>query len=216
MRKTTIFLADDHAIVREGLKRLIEAEPDLAVVGEAEDGTAVIEGVKASCPDVVVLDISMPGRNGMEVARLLRECCPETKVLVLSVHEDSAYAREMLEAGVLGYMLKRAAPEELIPAIRKVATGVFYADARVASHLMDVLSGAADQSVGGVETLSARELEVLRLIAKGYSNKEVAATLGVSVKTIETYKVRSMEKLGLRSRVDVVRHANKHGWLADD
>lgn len=216
MDKINIFLADDHAIVREGLKRLIEAEPDFVLVGEAEDGTEVVAGVLATRPDVVVLDISMPGRNGVEVARLLRESCPEAKVLVLSVHEDTAYARELLEAGVLGYMLKRAAAEELISAIRVVAGGGFHADSRVASQLMDVLNGAADKSVGGVENLSDRELEVLRLIAKGYSNKEVAANLGVSVKTIETYKVRSMEKLGLRSRVEVVRHANMHGWLRDD
>lgn len=215
MEKTSIFLADDHAIVREGLKRLIEAESDLVLVGEAEDGAEVVAGVKATRPDVVVLDISMPGRNGVEVARLLRDCCPDVKVLVLSVHDDTAYAREVLEAGVLGYMLKRAAAEELIPAIRAVASGEFHADASVTSQLLGVFTGSPETPSAGVENLSDRELEVLRLLAKGYSNKEVAATLDVSVKTIETYKLRAMEKLRLRSRVDVVRHANKHGWLRE-
>jgi DNA-binding NarL/FixJ family response regulator len=215
MGKINIFLADDHAIVREGLKRLIEAEPDLALVGEAEDGEEVVAGVQATNPDVVVLDISMPGRNGVEVARLLRERCPNAKVLVLTVHEDSAYARESLAAGALGYMLKRAAAEELIPAIKTVASGKFHADEWMTSQLMSTLTDGTDAGSSGVENLSDRELEVLRLLAKGYSNKEVAATLHVSVKTIETYKVRSMEKLGLRSRVDLVRHANKHGWLRD-
>jgi DNA-binding NarL/FixJ family response regulator len=216
MEKIHIFLADDHAIVREGLKRLIEAEPDLVVIGEAEDGEAVLEGVKTTRPDVVVLDISMPGKNGVEVARLLRESCPEAKVLVLTVHEDGAYAIELLEAGVLGFMLKRAAASELVPAIRTVAAGKFHAGLCVSMQLKDVLKGGGEKPSVETEKLSERELEVLRLIAKGYSNKEVAAILGVSVKTIETYKSRSMEKLGLRSRVDVVRHAHKHGWLRDD
>lgn len=215
MGKINIFLADDHAIVREGLKRLIEAEPDLVLVGEAEDGAAVLDGVKATRPDVVVLDISMPGRSGVAVARLLRECYPEVKVLVLSVHEHSAYAHELFEAGVLGYMLKRAAADELIPAIRTVAAGGFHADALTMSQVLGNLAGAGVTSASDVKSLSDRELEVLRLLAKGYSNKEVAAALDVSVKTIETYKARSMEKLGLRSRVDVVRYASKHGWLRD-
>lgn len=216
MNKITIFLADDHAIVREGLKRLIDAESDMAVIGEAADGTEVLAMVRSVCPDVVVLDLSMPGVDGVQVARLLRAHCPDVKVLVLTVHEDAAYAREALKAGARGYMLKRAAAVELVPAIRTVAAGGLHADRRLTSRLVGALSGGQDNTEAGGANLSARELEALRLIARGYSNKEVAARLNVSVKTVETYKVRSMAKLGLQGRVDLVRHAVRHGWLRDD
>lgn len=210
-----IFLADDHAIVREGLKRLIDAEPDMRVIGEACEGGEALDHILRLRPHVVVLDVSMPGLNGLAVAQRLRTDCPDAKVLVLTVHEDNSYSREMLEAGALGYMLKRAAADELVPAIRTVAAGGMHVDAGVTEQLMGSLLNVGDTPLGPPERLSEREEAVLRMIAQGYSNKEIAAHLELSVKTIETYKGRSMEKLRLRSRVDIVRHAHRHGWLRD-
>jgi DNA-binding NarL/FixJ family response regulator len=213
MNTINLFLVDDHAVLREGLKRLIDAEEDMHVVGEAWDGLQAVELILAARPHVVVLDISMPGLNGVEVTRRLKAACPEVKVLVLTVHEDKSYSRELLEAGALGYMLKRAAAEELVVAIRKVASGNIYVDARVTEDLVNSLFATPDPAGPVFEKLSERELTVLRLIAQGYSNKEIGGQIGVSVKTVETYKSRAMEKLHLRSRVDIVRHAHKQGWL---
>ncbi len=211
MKKLNILLADDHAVVREGLKRLIESESDMEVVGEAEDGEKTLAAIMAHAPDVVVLDISMPGLNGIEVAHRLREACPQVRVLVLTMHEDKSYSRELLDAGVLGYLLKRAAATGLIPAIRTVAAGGLSVDADITRQLVDTMLNHSDRN--GMERLSERELAVLQFIAQGFSNKEVASKLKLSVKTIETYKARSMDKLRLRSRVDIVRHAIQHGWL---
>ena len=215
MPKLHIFLADDHAVVREGLKRLIETESDMTVIGEADNGNDAVARVVEMKPDVVVLDVSMPDLNGVEVTRRLRTLSPDIKILILTVHEDKSYSRELLELGVLGYVLKRAAGDELISAIRKVAAGGMHIDPRITDTLMTAMFSPAQQSEAAVEKLSERELAVLQLIARGYSNKEIAAQLELSVKTIETYKARSMEKLGLRSRVDIVRYANKQGWLIE-
>jgi DNA-binding NarL/FixJ family response regulator len=207
-----ILLADDHAIVREGLKRLIEAQPGMSVVGEAESGAEAIQKATELCPDIAVLDISMGEVNGARATRDIRQLCPNTKVIALTVHEDKSYLHELLEAGASGYILKRAASDELVHAIGIVAGGGIYVDPRVAGKLIPVapFNGARGESYAD---LSARETEVMRLIAQGFSNKEISVQLGVSVKTIETYKARSMEKLGLRSRVDIVRMATKRGWL---
>lgn len=213
MSKLRIFLADDHAMVREGLKRLIESEPDLKVDGEAADGVEAVAGALRSRPDVVILDLSMPRMNGAEATRQLRASRPDLKVIALTVHEDRSYLHELLEAGASGYVLKRAAGEELIRAIRAVAAGGTYVDQRIVGNLITALIHPPGGSEVPIDKLSERELTVLRLIASGYTNKEIAAQLNVSVKTIETYKARSMEKLGLRSRVDIVRIANEHGWF---
>lgn len=213
MTKLRIFLADDHAMVREGLKRLIEAEPDLRVEGEAADGAEAVSGALRTRPDVVILDVSMPRLNGAEATRQLRAERPEMKIIALTVHEDRSYLHELLEAGASGYVLKRAAGEELIRAIRAVAGGGTYVDQRIVGNLINALVQPPNHREAPIGKLSERELTVLRLIASGYTNKEIAAQLNVSVKTIETYKSRSMEKLGLRSRVDIVRLANEHGWF---
>ena len=212
MSDLRILLADDHAIVREGLKRLIEAQPGMSVVGEAESGGEVIELAAKLTPDIAVVDISMGEINGARATREIRQQCPNTKVVALTVHEDKSYLHELLEAGASGYILKRAASEELVHAIGIVAGGGIYVDPRVAGKLIQsaVFHGVRGDSHAD---LSARETEVMRLIAQGFSNKEISVQLGVSVKTIETYKARSMEKLGLRSRVDIVRLATKRGWL---
>jgi DNA-binding NarL/FixJ family response regulator len=213
MAKLDILLADDHAIVREGLKRLIDAEGDMRVIAEAADGAEAIEKSIQQCPDVAVVDVSMVHVNGAEATRRIRVACPGTRVLALTVHEDTSYLRELLDAGAAGYVLKRAAADELIRAIRAVATGGVYVDPRMAGKLVSSFAPAKVASASATADLSERETSVLRFIAQGYTNKEIAAQLGLSVKTVETYKARSMEKLGLRSRVDIVRTATERGWL---
>lgn len=208
-----VFLADDHAVVREGLKALIEAEPDLQLVGEAEDGETACREALRLLPDVVVMDISMPKTNGVEATQRLKRACPEIRVVALTAHEDTAYVRRLLEAGASGYVLKRAAAHVLIHAIRTAAAGGVYLDPSVTAR---VVQGYLGQPVGTAQgEVSEREADVLRLIAQGYSNKEIAARLEISVKTVETYKARAMEKLGLDSRVDIVRYAVQQGWLAE-
>jgi DNA-binding NarL/FixJ family response regulator len=209
-----VFLADDHAIIREGLKSLIRSQTDMIVIGEADNGrTALSQAIKLR-PDVVVMDISMPELNGMLVTERLKQECPETKVLVLTVHEDKGYVQHMLKCGVSGYILKRAVVEELISAIRTVATGNIYLESSLAEKVLGNYShkhSVGESSAHG--ELSARETEVLRLTARGYGNKEIANKLAISTRTVETYKGRLMEKLGFRSRVDIVRYAINRGWL---
>lgn len=214
MENIRVLLADDHAVVREGLKALIEAAPGLEVVGEAADGPTAVDQTARLAPDVLVVDISMPGFGGAEVTARVRAARPGQKVLALTVHEDRGYLRLLLEAGASGYVLKRAAADELVRAIRAVAAGGTYLDPSLAGAVVGAF--AKTPPPGGAVTveLSDREGEVLRLIARGYSNKEIAARLDLSVKTVETYKARSAEKLGLRSRVDIVRYATQQGWLA--
>ena len=213
-----VFLADDHPVVREGLKTLINANSEMEVVGEAADGAAAISGVAALDPDVVVMDVSMPGINGAKATAILKDAKPNRKVLALTLHEERSYIRLLLDAGASGYVLKRSAADELIHAIKVVAEGRVYLDPTLAGGVLETLRGKPNVVVSdkvGAE-LSEREAEVLRLIALGYSNKEIAAKLELSVKTVETYKKRSVEKLGLRSRVDFVRYAAGQGWTEGD
>ncbi|HEX5273168.1 MAG TPA: response regulator transcription factor [Gemmataceae bacterium] len=214
MTKLRIVLADDHAVVREGLKALVNARPEMGVVGEAGDGAAACRLAEELQPDVVVMDVSMPGMSGAEATEWLKRLHPAVKVLALTVHEDKSYLRLLLEAGARGYVLKRAAAEELIHAIRTVAAGGVYLDPTLAGK---VVGGFVRRSAGSAppegSDLTDREAEVVRLIASGHGNKEIAAQLGLSVKTVETYKARSLEKLGLKSRADLVRYALQRGWL---
>src|SRR3954464_6216410 len=207
MPKLRIILVDDHAVAREGIKRLIETQPDIELVGEAADGFEALDKVKALAPDVVMMDVSMPRLNGIEATRMLKSVCPATKILALTVHEDDGYVREFLKAGASGYLLKRATTEELVRAIQRVGEGDVYVDARVAETLLKSIAQPETARTSTMMDLSERETEVMRLIALGYANKEIAAQLDLSIKTIETYKSRSMEKLGLKSRVDIVRLA---------
>lgn len=214
MATLRIVLADDHTVVRAGLKALIDAQVDMTVVGEASDGLEVLALVESCRPDIVVMDLSMPNLNGVEATQQLRERHPQIPVLVLSVHEDSTYLRRVLAVGATGYVLKQAAAESLITAIRQVANGAVYLDPALGDLLMQTLSSnGKDRAAGEPSALSDRESVVLRLIAQGYSNKEIAARLDLSVKTVETYKARAMEKLGLGSRVEIVRYAATLGWL---
>lgn len=212
MAKLRILLVDDHEVVREGMKRLLAAQPTTELVGEAQDGEEAVACVKKLRPDLVMMDVSMPRLNGIEATRALKSASPDTKVLALTVHEDDGYVREFLEAGAAGYLLKRATTEEVLRAIQVIADGGIYIDPRVTRALADPLASSNGGNTPGTE-LSERETEVMRLIALGYANKEIAAQLELSVKTIETYKARSMEKLGLKSRVDIVRLATARGWF---
>jgi DNA-binding NarL/FixJ family response regulator len=216
LSKLRIFLADDHAIIREGLKSLIEAQPDMIVVGETDNGRAAWREAKALLPDVVVMDISMPELNGAKATELLKRDCPETKVLALTVHNDQGYLHQLLKAGASGYVLKRAAPHELIRAIRAVAAGETYLDPTIVSDVVGSYVRKQSTREGQPQgELSEREAEVLRLIALGYSNKEIGTRLGISVRTVETYKARLMEKLNFHSRAEIVRYAMLQGWLEE-
>jgi DNA-binding NarL/FixJ family response regulator len=213
MSKLRIFLADDHAVVREGLKRLVESQTDMEVIGEAQDGREAIQKAVELRPDIMVIDVSMPELNGAQATRQLKQSFPKLAVLALTVHEDKSYLRELLEAGASGYVLKRTAADELIHAIRAVAAGGVYVDPHIAGKLVSTFIQPRTSITSRDEELSGRESEVLRLIAQGYSNKEIGAQLELSIKTVETYKARSMEKLGLHSRVDIVRYAAEQDWL---
>ncbi len=211
--KLRVLLAEDHAVVRAGLRALINAEPGLEVVCDACNGREALAAIVRLQPDVAVLDLTMPEMNGVEVARALSRLNGKTKVLALTMHEDRGYVRQMLESGASGYVLKRAAPDELIRAIHAVAAGGTYLDSHVASTVVSDLRAPAHLRAAIDGDLSARETEVIQLIAQGFTNKEVGAQLGVSTKTVESYKVRSMEKLGLQGRVDLVQFAVARGWL---
>ena len=211
-----VFLADDHPIVLAGIRALVHADSALEVVGEAADGRTALRLATELKPDIVILDISMPGLNGVKVAELLRSACPNCKILALTVHEDRGYLRQLLELGIAGYMLKRSAAEELVRAIRAVAKGGVYLDPAVAGKVMDVTPPRATRTDSQeIVDLSEREVEVLRLTASGHSNKAMAGELRIGLKTVETYKARAMEKLGFQTRVELVRYAVSKGWLSD-
>jgi DNA-binding NarL/FixJ family response regulator len=211
-----ILVADDHATVRQGLKLLIDSQPDMGVVGEAADGNRVLEQAEALKPDIIVMDISMPGMNGLVATRMLKRVQPAVAIVALTRHEDDTYLEELLRAGASGYVLKQSAPTEFLRAIRAVAAGGVYLDPAMISRVADGLLDRDGAASGRPRaSISERESEVLRLIAVGYGNKEVATQLGVSVKTVEVHKANAMRKLGLTGRVDVIRYAVLQGWLYD-
>ncbi len=217
MNKLRVLLADDHMIVREGLKTLINGQPDMQVVGEAVNGREALKCAIELSPDLVVMDISMPEMNGVEATERLRKECPQIKIIALTIYEDISYLRQLLKAGASGYVIKRAVVEELVHAVRICAAGGSYIEPTLAGQVVSTYinrgSGLGGPSQG---ELSDRETQVLRLVAFGYSNKEIGAKLGISVKTVETYKVRLMGKLNLRSRVEMVRFALRQGLLRDE
>ena len=211
-----ILLADDHVTVRQGLKMLIDSQDDMTVVSEASDGTAAVEQARTVRPDVVVMDISMPGMNGLVATRTLKRIQPDSVIVILTRHGDDAYLQELLRAGADGYVLKQSAASELLQAIRATAVRGQYLDsaltARVTAGFL-AKSGRKAQATG--VSVSERESEVLRLIAAGYSNKEIAAQLELSVKTVEVHKANAARKLGLKRRIDIVKYALLQGWLSD-
>jgi DNA-binding NarL/FixJ family response regulator len=212
-RPLRVLLADDHATVRHGLKLLIDGEPDMKVVAEVSDGEAAVRQALQERPDVVVMDISMPGMNGLMATRALLSAQPTARIVTLTRHADDAYLQELLRAGVSAYVLKRSAPTELLHAIRAVAGGGQYLDSTLTPR---VTAGFASKPGAGrrpAPALTDREAEVLRLIASGYGNKEIAARLDVSAKTVEAHKANAMRKLDLTGRIDIVKYAVLQGWL---
>ena len=210
-RPLRVVLADDHPILRAGLRLLIDAQPDMGVVAEASDGGTAVERCREQRPEVVVLDVAMPVVSGASAAAQIRAECPETVVLALSAHDDSAHVQAMLAAGARGYVAKSSPPHDLVRAVRTVASGEVYLDTAVASTVVDqVVRG---RGTAPVPVLSNRESAALERIALGHTMKEIAAELDVAVRTVETYRARAMEKLGLHSRADVIRYAVEQGWL---
>lgn len=217
-KKIRIVIADDHAVLRSGLRMLLGAQADMEVVGEAGDGAEAVREVLAKRPDVVLMDVAMSGENGLEATRRIKQQAPATKVLMLSMYDDESYLRRALEAGASGYALKRAADTELLSAIRAVARDEVYLHPALTRVLVaDLLQrdpAAPPQPRPEAPRLTEREVEVLRLVALGHTNQEIADTLYLSVKTVESYKGRLMEKLGLRGRAALVRYAVEAGLLS--
>lgn len=217
MRKIKLLLADDHAVVRSGLRMLLEAQTDMEIVGEAENGREAVDLAQELHPDIILMDILMPELNGIEATRLVKEAVPDTAVLALTMYEDDQYFFEMLKAGASGYIPKRAAPDDLVTAIRTVYQGEVFLYPSLAARLVQ---GYVKQDMPGSsspqDNLTDREREVLILIADGLTNAEIAGRLGISVKTVDRHRENLMHKLNLHSRVDLVKYAIKHGLITLD
>jgi DNA-binding NarL/FixJ family response regulator len=202
-------------MVREGLKALVNSQPDMTVVGEAGDGQAAVQQARELEPDVIVMDVSMPRMSGLEATAKVKEAIPGAKVLALTRHTDTGFLRLLFKAGATGYVLKQSASSELIRAIRTVAAGDNYLDPSITSKVMTGYVGRQTSNLEPGEDLTPREEEVLKMIAWGNSNKDIASNLGISVKTVEAHKSNLMRKLKFRSRIDIVRFAVVRGWLQD-
>ena len=216
MSKIKLLLADDHAVVRSGLRMLLEAQPDMEIVAEAENGRETIEKVLAFQPDLVLMDIEMPGMNGIEATRKIKEESPETAVLALTMYEDDQYFFEMLKAGAAGYIPKRAAPDALVNAIRTVKKGEVFLYPSMAAYLVeDYLQRdeAPEEDEADVVDLTTREREVLVLIAEGLSNGEISEKLVISIKTVDRHRENIMRKLNIHNRIDLVKFALKKGMI---
>jgi len=213
--KVKVLVADDHAIVREGVALLIEREPDMCVVGQAGGGREALKLAKECQPDIAVMDLSMPDLNGVQASEELRASCPEVRVIALTRHADASYLHRMWNIGARGYVLKRTAAEDLVRAIRAVARGNTFIDADLADRFQESVLGRRKPGPAGT-TLTGRERDVLELVAWGYSNMEIARRLKISVKTAEFYRACAVEKLDLRSRSEIVRYALRQGWINDD
>lgn len=215
--KSRIALCDDHPIVLAGLQNLIASEADFEMVGTATSGLTALKLIVDKQPDIALIDISMPELNGIALARKLAEDAPSVRVMVLTVYEDRAFLKQALDAGVRGYLLKRSAAENLIQAARAVLTGGIYVDPAIVDRVL--VNNAPRQGRNGdkpmMPALTERESEVLKLTALGFTNKETARRLDIGVKSVETYKARGLEKLGLSTRAELVRYAAAEGWLAN-
>lgn len=215
MSDIDVLLADDHAVVRSGLRMLLESQPDMRIVGEAENGRDAVAKVRTLRPDVVLMDIEMPDMNGIEATRQIREAAPDTAVLALTMYEDDQYFFEMLRAGAAGYVPKRAAPDELVTAIRAVSQGQVFLYPSLAGRLVhDYLQRVDDDDEPLIaDDLTPREREVLVLVAEGLTNPEIAEQLVISVKTVDRHRENIMRKLNLHSRIDLVKYALRKGLI---
>lgn len=204
--KIKVFIADDHSIVRAGLRRIVEESGDMEVIAEASDGKEALLQIQKEQPDVAVIDISMPGLDGLEVTARLQADYPKLPVIILTMHEEEQYVIRAIEAGAMGYITKRSAPEQLVNAIRKVHEGSRYLSAEATDLLaLRVARGAQGQSP--LDSLSTRELQVLRRLAMGHTNREIASAYGISIKTVDTYRFRLLKKLNLRNNAELSRFA---------
>ena len=210
--KLKILIADDHGILRAGLRALLKSDSNLEVVGEAENGEETLRLAMQLNPDIVLMDMNMPGMNGVETTRQLIKQNTDLRVLVLTIHEDYEMVREAIQAGAAGYIIKRAADSELTNAIQAVSRGELYVHPAMTRALLNPQTQDTAKSIGG-EPLTSRELEVLRLLAQGYTNKQIAEELSVSVRTVETHRANITGKLNIRSRVELLRYATKHGLI---
>lgn len=214
MSKIRLLLVDDHQIVRAGLRMMFVAEEDMTIVGEVSSGQEAIEAVKELQPDVVIMDVAMPGMSGIEATRRIKEASPNTSVLALTMYEDEQYFFEMLNAGASGYIPKRAAPDDLVSAIRVINQGNVFLYASLAKFLMkDMLAQPPSSAVPVTEELTAREQEVLTYIAEGLTNREIAETLVISAKTVDRHRENIMHKLNLHNRVELVKYAIEKGLI---
>jgi len=201
-----VLLADDHSIVRAGLRRIVEESGDMEVIAEAADGRETIRLVRETSPDVAVIDISMPGLDGLEVVSQLHGQCPDLPILILTMHEEGQYVVRAIQAGAMGYMTKQSAPEQLLKAIRKIFEGSRYLTDEAAEALaLRVARGSGEQSP--LDSLSMRELQVLRRLAMGHTNREIASAYSISIKTVDTYRSRLLKKLNLRNNAELSRFA---------
>jgi two-component system response regulator NreC len=205
-----ILIVDDHGVLRAGLRALLSAEPDLVVVGEAVHGLEALKIVDKLNPDIILLDLSMPGPSGIEVTKELKQRLPNLRILILTVHEDETFLQEAIRAGASGYILKRAVESELIDAIRAVSRGEVYVHPAMTRALLNILAPSPATQESSNEPLTPREIEVLRLIAQGHTNRQMADILSISIRTVESHRANLMNKLGLRSRVELVRYAKEH------
>lgn len=210
---TRILIADDHGVLRAGLRALLNSQPGLEVIGEAADGPTALRQALELRPDIVLLDLSMPGLDGIQVTRQLKQACPEVRALILTGHEDESLLREAIHAGALGYIVKRAVETELLSAIHAIASGNLYVHPAMTRALLKDLSPALVPDESTAEPLTQREREVLRLLAQGHTNRQAADLLGVSVRTVESHRANLTSKLGLASRAELVRYAKERGWL---
>ncbi len=214
--KIRVLIADDHAILRAGLRMLIDSQPDMKVIAEAPNGEDAVRLASAERHDVVILDITMPGGGGLRAVPEILKVCASTRVLLLTMHEEPAYLRTALASGAAGYVLKKSVDANLLAAIRSVHKGRSYVDSELASALIQHALPNIGQPGRPDEVLSERELQVLKLVAEGFSSREIAEQIYIGVKTVETYRARFAEKLGLKSRADLVRYALEVGLLSPE
>ncbi len=212
MRPYRVILADDHALFRAGVRRILQEIPGLEVSGEADDGLALLELLKTACPDLVLLDISMPNLRGLEAVREIKRSCPTTQILMLTMHKEEEYLREALAAGAAGYLLKQDADPELITAVQRLQAGRSYLSPQIGEMLPDLLrrrqTGEADQ-----EVLTHREREILKLLAEGKTSREIAQLLFISLRTVQNHRANIMRKLNLRRTADLIKYAMRKGFL---
>jgi DNA-binding NarL/FixJ family response regulator len=210
MKRIRILLADDHAVVRQGFKMILGAEPDMEIVGEAGNGREAVEQAEQLRPDIVVMDVAMPELNGIEATRRLAASMPHTRVIALSMHKDSVYVREILRAGARGYLLKDSGASDLVSAIRAVASGESYLSPAVSNAVLD---DYRKHVTNPIDLLTSREREVLQMLAEGKTNKEIAVVLNLSVYTVDAHRGRIMEKLNVHSINELVRFAVRNGLI---